>query len=161
MVEIINSIYNNLIGIILKDVDNSYHEILKTNYLKYLNDKYYEKYKDYEDTSKILGKLINFEMAKWEDKPGNTKLTYLIDDPALNKLSEISSCASQYANDRKEIGVLLDEGVAEELIKEMENNLELVADFNKSLSSWYFSEALVELNFACGKTENTSLRMGH
>lgn len=159
MNEIINNIYDNLISVILKDVDEAYQEIIKVNYLKYLNEQYLEKYKD-KDLSSLLEKLIKFEMAKWEDKTREMKLNFLIEDPALNELSQIASRAFKYANDRKETETLIDENIAETLITEMQELLEKVAEFNNNLANWYFSESLIELNYACGKSDNTSLRMG-
>lgn len=159
MNEVINKIYNNLINVILKDIEKDYQEIVKSNYLKYLNEQYFEKYKD-SNLDNLLEKLIKFETIKWEDKTKDMKLNLLIEDPALNNLSHIASRAFQYANNRKETESLIDEDIANALITEMKELLVKVAEFNTSLANWYFSESLVELNYACGKSDNTSLRMG-
>lgn len=160
MEELIKTLYDNLINIVLTDIDVSYHEVVKVNYMNYLKNQYFEAYKDFKDLNVLGQTLIRFEKLKWLDKNSDMKLNLLIEDEFLNKISVISSKAFDYANERKASGKLIDESVAENLINEMKQYFQKVLDFNKNFAQWCISDGIVDLIYASGKSNNTSLRMG-
>ena len=125
-----------------------------------LNLKYYEDYKEYDDFDILYEVILDFEKNSLELLTLNEKKSLYVEDKAFNKIRDISNNAVELAWQRKEKGILVLSSLVDEYERQLKELLGLVADFNENISEILVSESLVDLAYACGKSDNTSLRMG-
>ena len=78
----------------------------------------------------------------------------------LGEIINITSEGYKGAVERLNNNVLMSVEIAEKYINRINELLPLVQEYNKQLASWYVSEGSMDLLYACGKTDNTSLRIG-
>lgn len=158
---VLEKVYSMIESILIEGVEPSYLEEMRKNYIKTLNLKYYDDYKDYDDFDMLFEAIMDFEKSSLEFlTPGEKKSLY-IKDEAYEKIQEISRNAESLAWNRKETGEIAETPLCENYIYQLTVLLNQVADFNKNVAEILVSESLVDLAYACGRTENTSLRMGH
>lgn len=155
MNELHNLVYTNLESIILADVPIELHGKLTDAYKTYL-------VKTYSNVSTdAASMIISCEKEEWGRKTQEQKLSMLLDDPALTELKRISGIGYKAALatlNGEEPG--FDQEEAEGYIEQMEGLVSKVRDFNTNLARQYLSEGSIDFQYAVGKTEYTSLRIG-
>lgn len=159
--DLINKVYSNNIDIVLNGFNEKDIDGVKKKYLEMLTGQYAGIDKITNDFDKVYEKFIKFENSKWSRKKIDEKKRIFIEDPALNQIIDIASIAYQGAQDRLNNNTLMAKEYSSELINKLVELDKNVLEFNKDLSKWYLSEAGMDLTYACGNTENTSLRIGH
>lgn len=168
MEEAIERIYNHVINIVIDGLEQENIEIAKEEYKRQLKEyiltmeSEIKKYKfiinDYEQ---LYNGILKSEEEKWSNLPIGIKKNKLLKDEALNEIINISSEGYKKAEERLYNNKFTPIEYSEEKIKKLKELRELVKEYNKALSDWYISEGTMDLKYASGQTENTSLRIGH
>jgi len=161
MNELQQTIYNELIDEILKDVPESEQEELKEAYKQYLVTFYSREVDPKIGFEKTKTTFVDIEKMKWNDKTLVEKQMLLFKDEALNRLGHLSNIA--LGNAKAKISNNLDGITKEEAnayIEEMKELVNKVRPFNKVLASDYLSEGILDFEYSIGLTDNTSLRIG-
>ena len=144
--DLIEKIYINTVDAVLKDFDEKDYEFIKRKYFETLKSQY-EGLEEYiRDYNKTYEKFYRFERNNWLNKSIDEKKKVFFDDLSLNQIIEIASIAYESAKNRLNNNILISKAYSEQLIDKL---------------SWYLSESIVELNYSCGNTDNTSLRISH
>jgi hypothetical protein len=74
-------------------------------------------------------------------------------------LRELSGKAEDYARRRIRIKIRICKKKADKLIAQMESYYEKVANYNQELAMEYLSEGCVDADYACGRSNYSSLRL--
>lgn len=159
--EMIDKIYSNTINLVLNGFEDKYIELIKQKYYEKIRKKYLtleNKIKNYNASYEIF---YQFEQSNWNKKTIEEKKSIFIDDINLNQIVDIASFSYESAKNRLINNIIISEQYANKLINKLKELDKNVLDFNKDLSNWYLSESIMDLSYACGKTDNTSLRIGH
>lgn len=159
--ELIEKIYINTINIVLNGFEDNYLELVKRKYYESLKNQYTGLEIHIDDYEKTYETFLKFEIEEWLEKDLEEKKRIFLDDLSLNQIIDIASFAFKSANNRLNNNVLISKDYVEQLIDKLEQLDKNVLEFNKELSSWYLSECIMDLNYSCGNTNNTSLRIGH
>ena len=159
--ELINRLYEENLPVVLDGIQDEYKEEVKVNYKKDLEDRFLEDYKDFKELDKLYEILSRAEGNSWKNSDVNYKLYLLINDDALNKLSDLSSYGATKAIERQNNDTLISEEDANKDIKEMEKLLDEVKPFNKELAEELFSDGKLDYLNASNQTEYHSLRTSH
>lgn len=166
--ETIKKIYANTVKFVLNGIDEESKELISYYYFSYL----YKIYKNFDIKNRNVEKVIqifsNLEISKWQNMNAIAKKEELIKDNAFESIKAISGIALDYAKQKintrdinnENMQDTLDRKKADEYINELNAYLQQVKDFNKQIAIYYVSEGIMDLDFASGKTKNTSLRIG-
>lgn len=157
----ISNIYNEMINTILKEIEEVYIIATKEGYRKLLLNRYSTIDINETNYDKLYQTFINLEHKEWDNLSAELKLNILVDDEHLNQMIEISGKAYQCAKTRLNNMGVISEKTANYYIEKMKNISEQVSDYNKELAKNYLSETILDLLYATGKTENSSLRISH
>lgn len=159
--ELIKRIYDSIINYVLSDIEEENKSEISDEYMKYLSRSYSNLNISEENFDKICDAFIKRETNRWKNRPENYKKSQLLKDENLNRIREISLTALDYAKKRLfDHTIQLEEVEAKGLIEQMEKCIKLVKPFNMNLAKTYISEGTIDLLYASGKTEYTSLRIG-
>jgi len=156
----IEQIYSKTISEVLKDIPDKYEEEIKKSYKNCLNEKYYNVDFDIENIDEILDRLVKLEVSLYKNMNYMTKLSYLIKDMAFEKIGFISNLGYENAQKRIKQNIIMNELEANSYIKLMNEQLHFVKEFNIMLAKNYISEGTVDFLYACGTSNDTSLRLG-
>lgn len=160
--KLINQIYTNVINIVIKDIDEKDKEEVSSNYLKYLYSLYSDKKFNEEDYEKVLGVLIDIEKSRWLNREKNAKLYYLKKDECFDIINEISKKSYALAIKCLNDGVAtISKEEADQDIEKLRNCLDRVEEYNKDAAKELVSESMLDLEYASGMVDITSLRLGH
>lgn len=158
---IITYIYNNMIGIVLRGFESTYVNIVSKKYMDILINRYSDIQFDIKNINDVCKDLFELEYDEWNAMPIDVKKHILVDDLALEKIIDLSSEALKYAKNKLYNNIVVSKDVTDEIILKLNLCYNNVADFNKDLAMWYISESTVDLDYASGQSENTSMRIGH
>lgn len=160
MEEFIKKVYDRVINIILHDIPKNYQDEVSKNYLEYLSKKYSNKY---NDENIDIDFIISIENSTWSIVPFGYKLQLFVKDDSLEKIREISLEAYNLAKERleKKLESTIRSEEIDNKIKMFDELLMNVKDFNKDLAKALVSEGVADFVYASGKTDVTSLRIGH
>ena len=166
--EAIKKIYDNTINIVLNEIDEESKESISYFYYEYLNEIYKKIDIKNINIEKAIQIFSNLELLKWKNMSAIVKKMELIKDEALDNIRAISSIALNFAKQKVETRNrneentcdTLDKEKADKYIQKLNTYLSQVKDYNKQLANYYVSEGIMDLNFASGKTNYTSLRIG-
>lgn len=160
---LIKNIYNKISFLIIKNVNEKFHNEILKSYLDYLIECYSEYEFEENNMDLYLDAFIELEISKWEDLSEEEKLILLLKDEALEKIQKISSNGYDHAINKitnSESDGTLDINVANTYIKNLEELLPLVREHNAALAANLVSEGILDYLFASTDTNNTSLRIG-
>jgi len=158
MKDFINQIYLETLFEVLKNIPEQYREEIEKNYKNSLYEKYYNVVFEEENREKVINYFVNTEISFWKNMNSNLKLSYLIKDVALEKIEYISNLGYKCAKERLDNNILINELEANSYINLMNEHLANVKPFNIVLAQNYISEGIMDFMYACGKTDNKSLR---
>jgi hypothetical protein len=156
----IGNIYTNVINIILNSFENEYQDIVKSKYYKILMKRYSSLDINQDNYDKLYNRFLKLEIEEWSKMPLNTKKNIFIKDVALEEMINISNQAFQYALDRARSAKIISDEIYNKSIDRLKELYMKVKDYNRPLAQWYLSEGTMDLDYASGKTKNTSLRLG-
>ena len=159
--DMIQKIYEETLPIVLNDVEAEFVESITASYLAYLQNNYSSVVVDYDKKNKFCSAYIKLEASKWRNSSVGLKKSVLLVDEALSKLGTLSNTALVHAQNRllkNEISIT--EERANEGIALMQEAIPLVKSFNQDLANFYLSEGIMDFSYACGITDNMSLRVG-
>lgn len=160
---LIKNIYDKISVLIIRNVNEKFHNELLKSYLDYLIE-CYSKYEFEENNIDLyLNAFIELEISKWEDLSEEEKLILLLKDESLEKIRELSGRGYDYAINKitnSESNGNLDINTANTYIKNLEELLPLVREHNAALAANLVSEGILDYLFASTDTNNTSLRIG-
>ena len=157
---LIDYLYENVKKEILKGFINPIEikEILFF-YRKYLEERYLE-ITEKEEFELKKEKFLKREMRNWIDVSKKDKQRFLVYDENLTKLGYFSNLAYEAAMARiKGENVNITEETAQNYKKRMKEYASKVRNFNIEVAKEYLSNGIVDIDFACGKTECTSFRV--
>lgn len=154
---IIKEVFKNTINIVLIDVPDDLKKEFYESYYRYLITRYLKNDLKQQDVESI----VNFEIRHWKRADCELKLHRILEDKAYDVISKVSSNAFDLAYKRlKDEQILIDEKTANNYIKILEDNLDKVRSFNVERVKMVVSEGIMDLLYASGQTEDTSLRIG-
>lgn len=169
---LILEIYNKTINDILLGIEEKYKDEVCQAYLEYLKKNYlnFDLELGNKKPEELIILFVDLEKSKWQDTNVDAKLSELLSDPALENIKYISNTGYKYAKtmlDKKfEMGVemllqpVIEEEKAQKSIEMLNTYYDQVRDFNKTIATYYVSEGTIDFQYACGITENMSLRIG-
>ena len=155
--EIIKILYEKLINIVLNGLNEEEKNIGGQEYYNILINRYSDK----EIDEKIFQKIINMEYNEWINIDIDMKKHILLKDKALEEIINLTSKAFKVAQDRLIKNIIIPQQEAEQNIMRIEELYPLVKEYNQQLAKWHMSEGIMDYNYACGKTDNMSMRIGH
>ena len=159
--EIIKKIYKNTISTVLENIDSEVVNDLCAAYYEYLLRNYSNfdtKGKNEEEVITIFSQL---EKSKWSNMNSGMKKSELLKDEAFEHIKYISGMGLKYAQERVvKNSVVLDAETADKYIDLLNEYLPKVQKFNVFIAQNYVSEGIMDLQFASGKTNDMSLRIG-
>ena len=129
-------------------------------YRKYLEERYLEitEKQEFEEKKE---KILKREIRNWNDVSKKDKQRFLVYDENLAKLGYFSNLAYEAAMSKiKGENVDINEQTAQNYKKLMKEYASKVRNFNKETAKEYLSNGIVDIDFATGKTECTSFRVG-
>jgi transcriptional regulator of heat shock response len=171
MKEVVDKIFNQVVGIVLEGLDSKFQDKAKNNYYNLLLSSYSNYDQELKENDlgikvdtinydKIYSSLIQLETMKWKNVPVGVKKHVLFEDVALNEIIDITSKAFKDAKTRITEGKIVSEEETNKSLSRLTELLEQVEDYNKDLATWYVSEGSMDLRYSSGTTELTSLRIG-
>ena len=161
MNKVLQTVYDNMINIILKDFTPEEQEEVKKAYQEYVINCYTGSLSLNDDENELINLFIYIEKIKWENEIKIHKQTLLLKDEYLEKLGVISNIAYNCALARlfgKSVDITEEE--AKKYIEQMKKYSELVREFNKFKASNYLSNGIVDFYYGLGLSDNTSFRLG-
>lgn len=160
--DIINKIYNRVINVILKDSSQENSKELSDSYRQYLINTYGDIDEQVINLEDVFNTIVEVELDKWKNVSILKKYSEFLRDDALKNIEQISLVGQRYALNRlRQKNILsISENEANQNIEMLENLRPNVRDFNKTLADYYISEGTIDFEYACGKTNNYSLRVG-
>ncbi len=158
---IIDRVYSEMINLVLEGFEESEVDQIKKLYYDFLVKKYTEIIKRDSNSERNIKVMSVMEKSYWSDKSKDYKLSILIKDEFLNQLCDLSMLAYKRAVERKgsdKLTVTREE--AEQSINKMNELFKKVQPFNNAIGYSYLSEGIEDFNYACGNSEEHSLRVG-
>ena len=159
--ELIKKLYDNLIDIVLNGFEEEFYQLVKKEYLNILNTRYLKYDNNIKNFESVYEAFYKIEYIEWSSMPLNMKKNLFLKDDYLNKIIDITSKAYKYAKERLYNNKMISIEEAKNLTTELEKLLENVQKYNIDIAKWYISEGVMDLQYASGQTNNTSLRIGH
>lgn len=149
--------------IIEKDIfENSYYK----QYLKeYIVDKYqnilnsFEKEKSENELTEIVQMWNEDEINFFENLSEEELKVVLLPDKALKELEEISFQIFELAKNCKKKSYRLSDSEYEEWLKKISDPLDNIKEHNIPYAKELISEAILDIEYAYGKTNNMSFRL--
>lgn len=154
--EYIDKIYQNTIDKFLENIPAEKKEELKKLYYNYLIRAYSNK----ELNDNMAEYYQDIEVLGWENFSLEGKLSVVLEDKNLEELKKLSLEGMRYATSYVKDGTKIDVALANEKTKLMEELFNKVLDVNKVLAQNYYSEGVLDFEFATGTTNISSLRTG-
>ena len=152
----VEKIYDNTKSIIEK----KFFAYERDEILKSYKDYLYSRYGKFNNIEKGLDKLCQLEIKFFENKDKNYIKSLIIKDYNYEELCNLSKQAKMYALSRINDNLLIDANSYNDIIKSMNKIFDKIKPYNKNAAKMVYSEAIVDLEFAAGLTDNTSLRVG-
>lgn len=152
----IKKIYQKLINLILDGFSADERNIACQEYYNILINRYSSI--DIDENKFI--KIIEIEYNEWKDLGLGARKHILLKDNVLKEIVNLTGQGYKWAEERVNNNSLVSVEIAEKYINRINQLLPLVQEYNKELANWYVSEGTMDLLYACGKTDNTSLRIG-
>lgn len=90
-----------------------------------------------------------------------TRLSLYVQDKALQQLSELSIKGMKLGLRRYNEGIQIDELIARTNIMKMAILLQSVKEFNVFRANGIYGDGVLDYNYASGKSDDFSLRLGH
>ena len=149
--------------VFLKDVPEEMKDNLENLYKKNIETQYLsliEKIDSLEKFNKVLEYIVRVETELWGNASLEGKLSYLVKDAAYNDLNALSLKIFQLARERQEKQLILSDAEQNQFRKQLDDLLSKVMQMNQNRAKILYSEALLDLNYAYGLSEFTSLRLG-
>lgn len=155
---LIEIIYNETIKTFMYGLPND--DNIKNYYMDYIKKSYAE-----FDNGQITDKnkiniLVELENNKWLNESPDYKKAFIIPDENLKRLSEISSFAYDMAKNRLKNDVMASDINLSEYLSKIEELKNKVYNFNIYLARELVSETILDLQYALGQTDDTSIRIG-
>lgn len=162
--QLLQIIYENTINIVqngLEEVnfENAYKEYLRDKYEDVLNE--FAAKESEEMLKAVVNSFVEDEIRFWRDLNENEKMSVLVDDPAFEHLTFLSEVAFEQAKKALINGHVKESDI--EYHKELEDLalcLDDIKSFNVEAAKELLSEAILDINYAFGKSELMSLRLG-
>ena len=130
-------------------------------YKMYLEKRYNNLFKTKEEIEEKKDIILEREIKMWSHATNESKQNMLVKDEYMDKIGYLSNIAYNFAQQKAhKQEIELTEKQAKKYIDEMKSCLEKVRKFNLQLARNYLSESILDFEYACGKTECTSLRTG-
>ena len=158
----IDTLYENVINKVLLGIDSRNKETVCKEYYNVLIDRYSSINFDNlnsEEYNLLLNNFIELENYEWGDMGVEQKLSALIQDEALNKLSSLSAKANTYAKDYIDNNKTIDDETYNTIVNGFNKLKEKVAEYNDKLAERYIIEGMADLDFANGKRIMPSSRL--
>lgn len=158
MNDLIKSIYDATIDVIIKDFEQDERDEVISAYRDYLVDMYSD-FKKSDGTRKFL---IMVETNRWSKMNKIDKQRFLLRDAALDTIESISSLAFESAKARLDgEHVNLTKEQADDYIKKMKESFAKIRPFNSNVAQMSLSESSVDFAYACNLTDDMSFRISH
>ena len=158
---LIEEIYNNSVSIVIHGIKKEFVEDIKKGYKDYLFRIYTDINLMGKDPKTAASIFSEFEASKWKKVSPNVRLTELYPDIALKEINNLSMAGYELALKRIETtSSSIDEQTAKASIDKLNELLTKVKVFNYALALNMVSEGTMDYLFACGRVEETSLRIG-
>ena len=141
-------------------IERKFYSYERDEILKAYKDYLYSRYGKFNNIDNGLDKLCQIEIKFFENKDKDYIKSLLIKDYNYEALYNLSKQAEMYALYRLRENSLIDADTYNGIIKSMNEVFDKVKPYNKTAAKMIYSEAIVDLEFAAGLTENTSLRVG-
>ena len=154
---VINQVYKRTFSIVVDGFDENEKLIARDEYLKELKNKYLELG---PITEKYFERILMLEYNEWKELSLNIRKQMLLKDNALEEIINLTGQGQKWAMERVDSNTLISSEITEKYINRINQLLPLVQEYNNQLANWYVSEGTMDLLYACGKTDNTSLRIG-
>ena len=158
--DIINKIYDNMIGVILVGMEEENYNEVSNEYKRILLNRYSSISINGRDPEELYDKILKIEYDEWQPMAPPMKSHILIKDKSLDQIIDIANGAYKAAKERLYDGKTISTEVADSNKTKMEELYNDVKEYNKALADWHISEGTMDLEYASGRTENTSLRIG-
>lgn len=149
-------IYENTIDKFLENCPENNKQDIRKLYSSYLVRTYSRL--NLDDSS--VEYFSELEIIKWKNFSLEGKLSVVCEDNNLDELIKLSMEGLEAADQFRKSGVVFDKNVASKKIKLMEELLDKVLYFNKSLATYYCSEGSLDFSYAAGLADIMSLRTG-
>lgn len=159
--DVLKRVFNNIEPLLLEEIDSIYIEEVKKTYKQNIIDKYFEDYKSFENMDMLYSVIMEFEETFLKNLSINEKKSMFIKDSAFEQILIITNKCLELARERKENNSFCNISIMEECRKTFDENYPLVKDFNKDLADLYILEGMMDIEYACGKSANPSLRSIH
>ena len=165
--QLINSIYNNMISVVLEGINEELKQQLSVSYKQYLFDNYADTLDPDDDINQVIDIYTKMERKKWQDKTPEEKMRIIMRDEQLEKLREISNIGYKHA--QRKLGYIISgqeytpDLTREQIIsyiKEMQKLASSVQPYNIREAQMYLGEGSMDFNYSGNLTENMSLRIG-
>ena len=159
--KVIDDVYSQLIDLVLEGFDQIESEQVKKLYYDYLTKEYSDIIKSKNDIERSIRSLSIMEKSYWEYKSKDYKLSMLVKDTFLNQLGSLNQEAYESALERVKTDKLtVTKEDAEQKISKMKELYSKVQPFNSSIGYNYLLEGIEDFNYACGNSDEHSLRVG-
>lgn len=155
---LIEIIYNETIKTFMYGLPND--DNIKNYYMDYIKKSYAEFDNGQIKDKNKINILVELENNKWLNESPDYKKSFIIPDENLKMLSEISSFAYDMAKNRLKNDVLTSDINLSEYLSKIEELKNKVYDFNIYLARELISETILDLQYAIGQSEDTSIRIG-
>ena len=157
----INNLYELVKETLFAGVDAKYHDLMEKSYKEYLDKILASVAINDENADRIIPILAKKEIQKLNDSSVNFKLMRFVSDENYNKISILSNQAYDYALQQYKNNSSISIDIVNNNINEMEKCFENVFDFNKESAKNLLSEAVLDYQYASGKTDDISFRLSN
>lgn len=139
-----------------EQLSKAFIEKMRTDYSDVISDAV-------SNTNASLKMIISIfsdpEINIWSNMVLDRKKSILLYDDNFQKLISLSLNTFEKAKQRAKHNTLIEMQQYQNTFDEMENLLRKIQPYNITAAQQVYSEALVDLNYACGLSNNKSLRL--
>lgn len=156
---LITDIYDYIIELILGKIRAEYKDVVAKGYLNYLKNIYSDFEFNQNDYKKVINILRTIQYEKWSTSSELYILKELTYDENLLKIKSLSSNATSYAISRLETGKQISSETYIEIANQFDDLINKVYSFNRKEANLNIADGKMDLLFATGNSDNTSLRI--
>lgn len=157
----LNGLYNRIADAFLENVSENRRDTLKQAYISYLHSQFddlYEESYDEEQKRRFVSMCVNKEKLIHFDLDEEAKSAFLIKDANYVSLETISLELARLAAEKKTTGRCNPARTEREYRQEIETLIDSVSEVFRYSAERVASEALVDLNYIFGISEDMSYR---
>lgn len=154
----INCALEKILPTVISNVEDDYKNVIEKYYKMYFVDSYGSLFNENKNIN--VERIISLEINSWKNRTSNEKKFLLIPDKALQEILSISNSAMSKAIDRIQNNVIITEDEFNSCYSKLYDNLKEVLEFNKEVAEVNLADAELDLKFAAGLSDVTSIRVG-